>query len=416
MKDPIQLEQVRALLAEGAGDRKIASKLAVTRHQARNLIHTVEIAAGASIVDTAHSFYDVACRALAKAKTLDEVMDIENKAAAFQEYMRRAKDRNAELDAMELRLSAERRLGEMMKDLKVGGHLKSASGRRKKNPTAAEVFILPSTLGEMGISYGLAARAQDLAEVPEGSFQARKAAWRANAENDPDKIAIGILRNEVTKGARASMASRDEPADSLDFFPTPPWCTRALMDRVFPYLDMHAPFGTAWEPACGEGHISEVLKEYFAEVRATDIHNYTGNELGNFPSDFPEQIEADWIITNPPFGEKATEFILGALNRAGIGIAMFLQLRYLEGLDRYRRVYEKHPPTACCFWAERVPLHRNRWEWDGDTATAYCWLVWVHGASPRPPFWIPPGCREACSRDDDPARFNGVSKKDRKDD
>jgi hypothetical protein len=62
-------------------------------------------------------------------------------------------------------------------------------------------------------------------------------------------------------GARAIMAARQEPADSLDFFPTPPFATRALIERALPalgigrtdLLDM-----AAWESACGEGHMALV--------------------------------------------------------------------------------------------------------------------------------------------------------------
>jgi hypothetical protein len=42
---------------------------------------------------------------------------------------------------------------------------------------------------------------------------------------------------------------------------------------------------------------------------------------------------------------------------------------------------------------------------DGTTATAYCWLIWVHGKPPMPPFDIPPGCRKALTRSSDRPRF-----------
>jgi hypothetical protein len=44
---------------------------------------------------------------------------------------------------------------------------------------------------------------------------------RASANAEPARDDIG------TNGARAIMASRQEPADSLDYFPTPPFATRA---------------------------------------------------------------------------------------------------------------------------------------------------------------------------------------------
>src|SRR5258706_8252353 len=85
-------------------------------------------------------------------------------------------------------------------------------------------------------------------------------------------------RRKLPNGNRSIMSSRVEPKSSRDNFPTPPWATRALMERVFPHLGLRARptyLGrSVWEPACGEGHMSEVLKEYFSKVSHTDIHDY----------------------------------------------------------------------------------------------------------------------------------------------
>jgi hypothetical protein len=207
-------------------------------------------------------------------------------------------------------------------------------------------------------------------------------------------------------GARALMASRQEPADSLDFFPTPPWATRALIERVLPVLCIRdLARMDAWEPACGEGHMAEVLTEYFGRVIATDLHDYG---YGEAPVDFLDgatKRDADWCITNPPFDDKAIRFVLRALKLARVGVAMFVRLQWLETIERYEQVFRDHPPTLVAFFVERVNLCKGRWEPDGTTATAYCWLVWIHGEQPRPPLWIPPGCREHLTSVDDVARF-----------
>jgi hypothetical protein len=52
-----------------------------------------------------------------------------------------------------------------------------------------------------------------------------------------------------------------------------------------------------------------------------------------------------------------------------------------------------------------VPLHKDQWKPNGDTLTAYIWLVWHKSATPCAPFWIPPGCREQLTRPDDVDRF-----------
>lgn len=217
-------------------------------------------------------------------------------------------------------------------------------------------------------------------------------------------------RKSPINGARSVMASRKEAKDSLDYFPTPPWATRALMECVFPRFDMrpHRARGTGsvWEPACGEGHMSEVLKEYFGEIVATDIVEYGGGQYDAMDFLHCCAFPVDWIITNPPFTSNATEkFILHALDLARVGVAMFVRCQILEGIGRYERLFKPHPPTLIAFFAERVPLVKGKWSPDASTATAYCWLVWMKDRQPMPPFWIPPGCRVALARPDDRARF-----------
>lgn len=211
-------------------------------------------------------------------------------------------------------------------------------------------------------------------------------------------------------GGLAIAHNRVEPSDSLDFFPTPPWATRALIEHVFDHLGRrgHCGWQVCWEPACGEGHMAEPLKEYFREVVASDIKDYGyGDHTVDFLSceQLARKYDADWIITNPPFGKNTNRFILKALELAGTGVAMLVRLQCLETVDRYEQIFSKTPPTKIAFFAERVPMHKGRWEPEGDTMTAYIWLVWIKGAEPQAPFWIPPGCREALTKPDDAARF-----------
>lgn len=224
------------------------------------------------------------------------------------------------------------------------------------------------------------------------------------------------LEKALPNGNRAIMSSRQEPDDSLDFFPTPPWATRALVERVLQNPDLGMLLArekieefSFWEPACGEGHIAEVLNEYSPRVLATDVFDYG---YGDRTLDFLNELEAsaeagkhDFIITNPPFKEKGEAFVLQALKRAKLGVAMFLRLQWLETIGRYENVFRDNPPTLIAFFAERVNLCKGRWDPEGGTATAYMWLIWLKGDEPFPPFWIPPGCREALTRPDDAARF-----------
>ena len=211
------------------------------------------------------------------------------------------------------------------------------------------------------------------------------------------------------------MASRQEDKDSRDFFPTPPWATRALIEKVLPRLGVRV-MNTVWEPACGEGHMSDVLSDYTTNGRertrilrvvATDAFEYGYNQKFDFlkgPIALSER--PAWIITNPPFKQKSIPFVLRSLDLARVGVGMFVRSQWInEGLERYRKIFKPKPPTLIAFFTERVNLCKGRWDPDGSTATAYCWVVWLHGARRRPPYWIPPGCRKKYTHPDDRERF-----------
>ncbi len=212
----------------------------------------------------------------------------------------------------------------------------------------------------------------------------------------------------------AVMARRVEPADSLDFFPTPPWGTRAFCTHVLPRLESRdAASGmfpmSAADPCCGQGHMALVLREFFPLVTATDVFDYGFGGVSDFLHPDHAQAPRDWFFMNPPFN-LGLEFVLHALDLATRGVAVLVRTAFLEGEGRHAKLFERRPPQLIAQYSERMPMHRGRWVIDGKSATAYCWLVW-HKASARrsidPVFmWIPKS-RQALSRKDDWERFGG---------
>jgi len=405
--DAKRLERIAALHAEGHGDRHIAGVLKITRHAVRNGLlqiakaRTTAITAAASMARGPLELYHALCQALADAKLIEDVLPLLDQIEHVKLYAKQVRNQELKADAEVYQLRAERRLGEIIAAAKAEGHF--TQGHRVKN-TGTE--LLPrATLNEVGVDKKLSARAQKYAAQPTEQFD-------LTVESAKERISSGSAH--VINGARSIMGSRQEPDDSLDFFPTPPWATRALIEHVFePYggLRSSCEVLSVWEPACGAGHMAEVLKQYFRNTVASDIHDYgygkTLNFLGELESLYLAP-DGDWIITNPPFGDKSEQFVLRALGLAKVGVAMFFRLQWLESVGRYERVFAKHPPRVIAQFAERVPLHKGRWEPDGTTATAYLWIVWLKDwTGPTEFMWIPPGQREALTHPTDRERFGG---------
>ena len=211
----------------------------------------------------------------------------------------------------------------------------------------------------------------------------------------------------------AVMQRRSEPPDSLDYFPTPPWATRAFIVWLIAQGEDVAQLD-AWEPACGEGHMSRPMLEYFARVRSSDVFSYGQHELIDFLVTGSAEPDVDWIVSNPPFN-LAVEFIRQALAKSRRGVAMLLRGSFLEGQERYRELYARTPPSEVLVFTERVVMLKGRLVRAGavdpfatvpgtkaSSATSYFWFVWRKPVvTMHPPtHWIPP-CRLALERPGD---------------
>lgn len=203
----------------------------------------------------------------------------------------------------------------------------------------------------------------------------------------------------------AVMQRRIEPADSLDYFPTPPWATRALCEWLRGIWTQ--PFMTVWEPACGEGHMARPLGEYFSDVFASDVHDYRAtypeqDDVSDFliSWDGADKPVCDWVITNPPF-RLAKEFIETALETSRIGVAVLVRTSFVEGKERFQHLFSVHRPAYVLQFVERVAMFRGRLDKDGASATSYCWIVWTKLPITSTQFdWIAP-CRARLERHGD---------------
>ena len=206
----------------------------------------------------------------------------------------------------------------------------------------------------------------------------------------------------------AVMAQRTTAArGALDYFPTPPWATRALCE----YLTATWPAAmrrSVWEPAAGGGAMVRALAETFARVVASDIHDYGAGYTvrdylargGLFEAD--DVARVDWVITNPPF---AAAFADCALADAERGVALLVRLGFLEGIGRHKRLFAPAPPHSVLIFTERVAMVEGRLDPAASTATAYAWVIWDVAPDPLAASatrlgWIAP-CRRRLERPGD---------------
>lgn len=110
--------------------------------------------------------YDAMCTAIAAAYAVDEVKDIRDKALALERYAAQARNVEAERQACEIRLRAERRAGQLLRETE-----KAKGGR----PTETGNTVLPvsdrSTLDDLGVSKKQSSDWQKLATVPDNDFE-----------------------------------------------------------------------------------------------------------------------------------------------------------------------------------------------------------------------------------------------------
>lgn len=168
-----------------------------------------------------------------------------------------------------------------------------------------------------------------------------------------------------------------------DFYPTPPEVTRALL-RVEPFF----PGQYIWEPACGNGAMSEVLKSTGLVVYSSDLndHGYggTGMDFLDMDSKLPDTV----IVTNPPF-KLASEFIDHAINDLHVEkLCLLMKLSALEG-SRRARLLEETGLSRVWVFRNRIQLTRNGEAMRGGGMIAFAWFVWDKDCEGKPEIgWI----------------------------
>lgn len=163
-------------------------------------------------------------------------------------------------------------------------------------------------------------------------------------------------------------------SDKVNFYATDPKAVELL-------LEVEKFQRKIWEPACGEGHISKVLKAHGHTVLSSDLYNYGygGHDLDFLSPEMRDEMWGGDIITNPPY-KRAAEFVEQALRlvRSRAKVAMFLRLTFLEGVGR-RELFQSNPPKTVYVSSNRLQCGKNGVFGGNRSAVAYCWIVWEKG-------------------------------------
>jgi hypothetical protein len=167
--------------------------------------------------------YEAACRALADAKSVDEAKRIRDVADAMRAYAKQAKNRQLEIDAAEIRILAERRVGELILRQKATVGERLAQGRRTDLvPRGNQVDKV--TLIEAGIDKKLSSRAQKLAMLATPAFEGLLEKWRARLTTETERVTTNLLYESGRERIRAARPSRPLPVGRYRLlYADPPW-------------------------------------------------------------------------------------------------------------------------------------------------------------------------------------------------
>lgn len=194
---------------------------------------------------------------------------------------------------------------------------------------------------------------------------------------------MGIKQEQLQLTGGGKKENRRE----LDYYPTPKEVTIALMDFLYKHCsDFISNRSLIWEPACGNGAMSEVIKSYGNPVYSSDINTSYG-DVFDFMSEEYERKFPEAIITNPPFN-LSVEFIKKSAERAPI-VCMLLKSQYWHARSRLD-LFNVQPPSYVLplTWRPDFLEHtRKAGDKIGPTMEV-AWSVWLSGANAGT-FYIP---------------------------
>lgn len=227
--------------------------------------------------------YEQARRALAECQRVDEVKDLRDKASAMAAYARQAQDTTMVLMAQEIKVRAERRAGEMLRQLSDAGD--RHTGRNDSRVESHDATPRP-TLDDIGITKDQSSRWQSIAAIPSEIFESVISDAKATEENLTSAVFLRIakdLRKADASTSSPTIRERKElaSAEQTDFLaksastpPTPSSRVQADEDssgdksvRV-PLTDQQEDYGPSAEETALLDELDEANQRAFESVVA----------------------------------------------------------------------------------------------------------------------------------------------------
>lgn len=162
---------------------------------------------------------------LARCKSSDEAKGLRDKAAAVAIYLRtRGASLEAQNDALEIKLRAERRIGELTREIPKAAPQEKA-GRGKVGPTPG-LTSKTSSLRDLNVPKQRAAEFETLASIPEKEFEEHVTKTRAASTRLSTSAAVALSRAKTKASVVARIASEPQPLPAGPFrvlVADPPW-------------------------------------------------------------------------------------------------------------------------------------------------------------------------------------------------
>lgn len=174
--------------------------------------------------------YEAACRALAEARSIDEVQEITNVAEALRAYAKQAGNKDLVADAQEILFRARRRCGEIEQMQKIAGLLNKGGRPSSKPGSKTDPVSAAPTLREIGLDKRTADICRKMAAVPEDEFNRHLGEWRERVMREGERV----TRNLFIAGDKAMARAKkvDDLANKVRALPEtqfgviladPPW-------------------------------------------------------------------------------------------------------------------------------------------------------------------------------------------------